>query len=107
MRGDLQDLKTFSPEDLSQLMPQFNETDINRHTTVLAEFDRRSCVAQIEAAEAQRIAATAEEKAANAAIESARHAERNAKYMLWSVFAAAASAFISLLSTLRTNWPKH
>jgi hypothetical protein len=47
---------------------------------------------QLRAAEAEEIAAGASERAAEASI-------RNAKYMLWSVIAAAVSALASLGST--------
>jgi multidrug resistance efflux pump len=77
-----------------------------RHGQALAELERRRFLAERETGDAQLRAAVAEEKAANAAIETAHHAEKNAKYMLWSVVMAALSAFISLATTLYTNWPK-
>jgi hypothetical protein len=72
------------------------------HSAGMAEFTRRQTQAQLDACQAQIAAANAEERAANAAVETAQHAQRNAKYMLWSVIAAAASALISLISTLYT-----
>jgi septal ring factor EnvC (AmiA/AmiB activator) len=78
-----------------------------------AEVIRRQTQAQLDATAAQVKAAVAEEAAANAAIkaaeaaiESAGHAQRNTTYMLWSVIFAATSAFISLISTVWTNFPK-
>lgn len=48
-----------------------------------------------EATEVQKLAAAAEAKAAEAAVATATATERNAKYMLWSVLAAALSAVIT------------
>ncbi len=83
---------------------------VRRQTKIQME----AAAAQIKAASAQEAAASAaikaaeaEARAADAAMESAFHARRNAKYMLWSVIFAAASAFISLATTLYTNWPRH
>jgi hypothetical protein len=101
------DLRQKTMDELSLLMPGFDPTDIHRHEVVLAEFSRRQLITQIEAANAQRVAAIAEERAADATVEAAGHAGRNAKYMLWSVIMAASSAFISLVSTVYINWPKH
>jgi hypothetical protein len=79
------------------------------HSAGMAELARRQTISQLAADDAQIRAAKAEEKAAEAAtraadanIEAAHHAGRNAKYMLWSVIAAAISAFISLMSTFVT-----
>ena len=72
------------------------------HTAGMAELTRRQIVGQIEATEAQRRAAAAEERAADAAIEGAAATNLNAKYMLWSVIAAATSTFIALVSTIYT-----
>ena len=42
---------------------------------------------------------------ANALLRSANASERNAKYMLWSVIAAAVSALASLGAALISAWP--
>jgi hypothetical protein len=83
------------------------------HSAGEAEFSRRqiewqikAAQAQVEAAEAEKeaaraatLAATAETDAARAGIDTASATKQNAKYMLWSVIAAAISAFASLVST--------
>jgi hypothetical protein len=83
------------------------------HSAGMAEIARRQTEWQIKAAEAQvqaaeaekeaaraaTNAATAESDAARAAIETAAATNRNARYMLWSVIAAAVSAIASLAST--------
>jgi hypothetical protein len=92
------DIKGLSLDDLMNLMGNCEPGSV-RHGGGMAELERRRFLAERETGDAQKRAAIAEEKAANAAIETAGHAERNAKYMLWSVFAATASAFISLIST--------
>jgi hypothetical protein len=48
-----------------------------------------------ETMEVQRLAAAAEAKAAEAAVATAKATEQNAKYMFWSVLAAAGSAVIT------------
>jgi hypothetical protein len=100
------DLKTMTVEELGKLMPPYDGTDIKAYQAVIAEFNRRQALAQIDAAETQKLAAAAEQRAADATVIAASHAGSNAKYMLWSVVFAAVSAFISLLSTVWTNWPK-
>ena len=60
-----------------------------------AELSRRELLAQLEAIEAQKTAATAGSEAAKAAMATAEATNRNAKYMLWSVIAAAISAVIT------------
>jgi len=96
----MEDLRQKSIEELSHLMPEFDPVDINRHKAVLTEFTRRQLIAQIEATNAQKLAA-------DATVEAAGYAGRNAKYMFWAVIIAAASAIISLVSTIYALWPKH
>jgi hypothetical protein len=55
---------------------------------------------EIEIAEAQNRAALAEERAAIATEIAANASVKNARYMLWSVIAAAVSAFGSLASAI-------
>jgi hypothetical protein len=65
------------------------------HERMMAELARRQTIAQLEATRAQKDAARAERDAAKAAVETAHYTKRIASYMLWSVFAAAASAIIT------------
>jgi multidrug resistance efflux pump len=58
------------------------------HGEALAEMERRRFIKDEETSNAQIRAANAEERAADAAIASANHAEKNAKYMLWTAVAA-------------------
>jgi multidrug resistance efflux pump len=97
----MKDIKGLNLDDLTNLMGNCEPGSV-RHGEAMAELERRRFLAERETGKAQERAAIAQEKAANAAIETAGHAERNAKYMLWSVFAATASAFISLVSTAFT-----
>jgi len=76
------------------------------HSELMSEIQRRQLFVQYEAVEAQKRAALAEEKAAEATVIVAGAAEQNTKYMLWAVIAATASAAISLLTTIITVWPK-
>lgn len=83
------------------------------HSAGMAEFTLRQTQWQVKAAEAQVEAATAEkeaaraatiaakaqEQAAHAAVDTAKATKENARYMLYSVIAAALSAFASLVST--------
>ena len=87
-----------------------------QHLAGMAEFTRRQTETQIRAADAQiaaanaeveaasaaKRAADAEVKAAEATVDSAAAMHLNAKYMLWSVVAAAFSAFGSLATTIIT-----
>jgi hypothetical protein len=95
------DPKTASIEELGNWLGGSMDGSINRAIGT-AEFLKRQTKWQIEAAQAQIRAANAEEEAARAATAAAHSAEKNAKYMLWSVIAAAGSAFISLVSTVVT-----
>lgn len=70
------------------------------------EWQIKATQAQVEAAEAEKeaaraatAAAKAETEAAQAATDTAAATRMNARYMLWSVLAAAISAFASLVST--------
>jgi hypothetical protein len=99
-RGEaVESLRKMSLDELANYTAQ-QSTGHWTYQAGMTEFTFRQTEWQIKAAEAQIKAAEAEERAASAAIESASHAERNARYMLWSVYAAAGSAFISLLATL-------
>ena len=77
-----------------------------RHGEILTEIQRRQLFLQYEAVEVQKRAALAEEKAAEATVVVAGAVEQNAKYILWAVIAATASAAISLLTTIITVWPR-
>ena len=79
------------------------------HLAGMIEFTRRQTEAQINASTAQISAAEAEVKAANAAtraaeaaVDSASATQLNAKYMLWSVIAAAVSATASAATAIIT-----
>jgi hypothetical protein len=96
----------YSLEDLASSTGNAEPGSIN-HTAGMAKFTFRQTKAQIAASDAQIEAARAETKAANAAITSAHAAEKNAKYMLWSVIAAALSAVASLISTAIAVFGQH
>jgi hypothetical protein len=74
------------------------------HLAAHAEFIRRQTEAQLEAAQAQVIAAHAEERAAKASIETADATKKNAKYMLACVIVAAISALASAVSAYYSYW---
>jgi hypothetical protein len=59
---------------------------------------------QIEATEAQKAAAEAEQRAASANVEGTRVARRNANYVLASVIVAALSAIASAVSAYYAYW---
>jgi len=65
----------------------------------IAEEDLLRAEMALDTAEAQMRAALAEERAARANETAASASEKNARYMLWSVIAAAVSAIASLVST--------
>lgn len=94
-----QNPKDFSLDELVNWIGDSMPGSTN-HTAGMAELTRRQIVSQIESTQAQTRAAIAEERAAEAAASTAASTERNARYMRWSVFAAAASAFGSLLAAL-------
>jgi hypothetical protein len=72
--------------------------DSHQHLGAKAEFNIRQIRALLEATEAQKAAAKAEELAANASVESAAATKRNANYMLASVLVAGVSAIASAFS---------
>jgi hypothetical protein len=95
-------------EDLTLWMSEGNRDD-RRFAVGEAELARRQFLAVKETGDAQMRAANAEEKAAKAAeraadatIKAAGAAERNADYMRYAARAAAASALISLITTVVT-----
>jgi hypothetical protein len=108
MTNDTNRTQQFREMNLDQLTEWMgnSQPDTVRWSLAAAELERRRFMGQEETGKAQMRAAEAEQRAANAAIETAHHAEKNAKYMLWSVIFAALSALISLATTLYTNWPK-
>lgn len=86
---------------LEELAQQRNfRADSSPHLAANAEIIRRQTAAQLGAAGAQIEAANAEKRAADAAVNSAGATRLNAKYMLWSVIAAAVSAGASAICTL-------
>jgi hypothetical protein len=74
-----------SLDDLAKWTGDAQPGSIN-HTAGVAELTRRQILGQIEATEAEK--------------RSAGAGETNAKYMLWSVIAAAVSAIASLAAAL-------
>jgi hypothetical protein len=76
------------------------------HIGITAEILRRQLFVQYEAVEAQKQAALADEKAAAAILVTASVTSQNARYMLWAVIIAMASAVVSLATTIITVWPK-
>lgn len=105
-------LRKMSLDDLAEYTAA-QQADHWTHSAGMVEFTRRQTEWQVKAAEAQieaagaekeaaraaTIAATAEGDAARAAIDTAAATKQNAKYMLFSVIAAAVSAVASLAST--------
>jgi len=67
---------------------------------VQAELNRRQFRAQIDATDAQKIAAIAETEAARAAIETAIATKHSAAYVMLTAVAAAISATASLIASL-------
>jgi hypothetical protein len=76
-----------SHESLDEMIAQMAnmEEDTHQYQAYKLEIERRQTIALLKATEAQEGAAKA--------------AKQNAKYMLWSVIAAAVSAIASLAST--------
>lgn len=72
--------------------------DLHQHLAAKAEFNLRQMRAQIEATEAQKAAAKAEEIAANATVEGAKIARVNALLMFFSVIVALVAALASAFS---------
>jgi hypothetical protein len=75
-----------------------NRPESHQYLAARAELDLRQIKALLEATEAQKSAAKAEERAADASIASALAARRNANYMLVSVGVATISAIASAVS---------
>jgi hypothetical protein len=98
------DAKDMTLEELAQQM-NFR-ADSLPHLAANAEIIRRQTEAQLGAATAQIEAAHAEKRAADAAVDSAAATRLNAKYMLWSVIAAAISAGASAISALISAFHK-
>lgn len=69
---------------------------------VQAELNRRQFRAQLDATDAQKIAAVAETEAARAAIETAIATKHSAVYVMLTAIAAAISAAASLIASLVT-----
>jgi hypothetical protein len=72
--------------------------DSHEYLAARAELEVRQIKALLEATEAQKSAAMAEERAADAGVASAQAARRNANYMLVSVGVATISAIASAVS---------
>jgi hypothetical protein len=96
------DPSEMSLEELGRHMKMRKE--LPEHLAAKAEFDLRQIRAQIEATDAQKAAAKAEQIAANASIEGIKVAKRNAKYILASVVVAAISAIASAVSAYFAYW---
>jgi nucleoid-associated protein YgaU len=91
--------------DLDELAQQMNlRPDSLAHLAAHAEFIRRQTEAQLQAAQAQVIAAKAEERVATASIEAADATKKNAKYMLTAVIVAALSALASAVAACYSYW---
>jgi len=73
-------------------------TDSHPYLAARAEMDIRQIKALLEATEAQKAAAIAEQRAADASVIGAKAAQRNANYMLASVIIAAISAIAAAVS---------
>jgi hypothetical protein len=86
--------KTFEELADDLLTPQ----DGHQYLAAKAELDTRQIKAILDATEAQKAAANAEQRAADASVVSARATKRNANYMLASVVVAAISAIASAFS---------
>jgi hypothetical protein len=77
------------------------------HDRALAELDWQRTVMQFRTTDFQARAAKAEEKAAAASERAAEATAQNARYMLWSVIAAAVSPFGSLASAMIAAFSHH
>jgi hypothetical protein len=96
------DPATLTLEELSRMMGVRSELPQRRIAE--GQFALRQIKAQLEATEAQKAAAKAEEIAAMASVEGTRVARRNANYLLASVFVAAISAIASAVSAYYAYW---
>jgi hypothetical protein len=92
-------LREMSLDELGRLGEE-DEVGSVDHGRMMAELARRQTIAQIEATQAQKTAAEAEEKAAKAIVETALHTERSANYLFWSVIAATLSTMITATGVL-------
>jgi len=86
--------KDFTLDQLTHVMGNA-EPGSQSHTEMLGELKRRQTIAQLEATEAQKAAAVAEQQAAQAAIETAKATRSNARWMFWAVIASVVSAIIT------------
>lgn len=95
-------------ERLSTMLRQAAESAEGQTGVTLRNPQDEATKAQRDAIEVQRKAAEAATKAAEASIASAKAAtvamERNAKYLLGSVFVASASAIASAVSAYYSYW---
>lgn len=98
---DSEKLRNLSLDELFKAVGH-SEPNSLQHNMVMAELRFREITLQLKSSEAQIAAANAEKRAADAAVESADATKLNAKYMLWSVVAAAFSAFGSLATAIIT-----
>jgi hypothetical protein len=94
-------LRDMQLDDVISWMGRSDPSSPN-HDRGMAELRFREITLQMKSSEAQIAAANAEKRAADAAVESADATKLNAKYMLWSVVAAAFSAFGSLATAIIT-----
>jgi hypothetical protein len=96
---DAKQLREMRLEDVLSWMGRSDPASPN-HDRGMAELRFREITLQMKSSEAQIAAADAEKRAADAAVESAGATKLNAKYMLWSVIAAAVSAGASAISAI-------
>ncbi len=80
---------------LEQLTDELSKRgpDTAQHRIVVAEFNRRALIAQMEAAKAS-------EGAAKAAEDTARATERSANWIKWSVIVMAGASVLNVIVTL-------
>jgi hypothetical protein len=97
MAGEYSNL---SDEELRDKLKLNEASDFYRWAK--AELTFRQLKAQNEATRAQREAIEVQRKAAEAGVRSAEAAERNHRYMLWTVIFAAISAVASAVATVWT-----
>ena len=89
-------LKGLSDDEFMDVWAKTNP-NIYYYVACNAEMTRRKFRGEAMVLEAQRKAADAEAEASRAALATAEATSKNARYMLWSVVAAAASAIITAL----------
>src|SRR5262249_42279329 len=115
----IDDLDTMSTKELALELgfPEGSERDqkakaeLNYRQLKGLEQQQTAMLVQMRAIEVQRAAATAEAKAAEAsticakaAEKAAQAAERNSRYLLWSVFVALILAIASAVSAYYSYW---